>query len=74
MIHTTILCLLAAAGPPPAAGAAHEAPPTLGYRGRMLLVSHPLLGAAPLKIDCMEAYCRKGSTQRRWELCASSSA
>ncbi len=39
----------------------------LDYSGRMLLVTHPLLGGEPLKIDCMEAYCRKGSTHRRWE-------
>jgi hypothetical protein len=39
----------------------------LDYSGRMLLVTHPLLGGKPLKIDSMEAYCRKGSTHRRWE-------
>jgi len=39
----------------------------LDYSGRMLSVTHPLLGEEPLKIDCMEAYCRKGSTHRRWE-------
>jgi len=39
----------------------------LDYSGRMLSVTHPLLDDKPLKIDCMEAYCRKGSTHRRWE-------
>ena len=39
----------------------------LEYNNRMLSVTHPLLGAEPLKIDCMEAYCKKGSTHRRWE-------
>ena len=39
----------------------------LDYSGRMLIVTHPLLGDKPLKIDCMEAYCKKGSTHRRWE-------
>jgi hypothetical protein len=39
----------------------------LNYSGRMLSVAHPLLGDKPLKIDCMEAYCRKGSTRRPWE-------
>jgi len=39
----------------------------LNYNGRMLTVTHPLLGDKGLKIDCMEAYCKKGSTHRRWE-------
>jgi len=39
----------------------------LDYNGRMLSVTHPLLGNKPLKIDCMEAYCKKGSTHRRWD-------
>jgi len=39
----------------------------LDYAGRMLSVTHPLLGGKPLKIDCMEAYCKKGSTHRRWQ-------
>ena len=39
----------------------------LDYNSRMLSVTHPLLGDKPLKIDCMEAYCRKGSTHRRWD-------
>jgi len=39
----------------------------LDYNGRMLSVTHPLLGNKPLKIDCMEAYCKKGSTHHRWD-------
>jgi len=39
----------------------------LDYNERMLMVTHPLLGDKPLRIDCMEAYCKKGSTHRRWE-------
>ena len=34
---------------------------------RMLLVTHPLLGDKPLNIWCMEAYCKKGSTHRKWQ-------
>ena len=39
----------------------------LDYSGRMLVITHPLLGDKPLRIDCMEAYCKKGSTHRRWD-------
>lgn len=39
----------------------------LDYSGRMLIVTHPMLGDRPLRIDCMEAYCKKGSTHRRWD-------
>lgn len=39
----------------------------LDYEGHMLSVTHPLLGGKPLKINCMEAYCKKGSTHRHWD-------
>ena len=38
----------------------------LEYKGRMLSVTHPLLGGTPLRIDYMEAYCKSGSTHREW--------
>jgi hypothetical protein len=48
-----------------------NAPPrpgiTLDYDRQMLSVTHPLLGAKPLMINCMEAYCKKGSTHRTWD-------
>jgi hypothetical protein len=40
---------------------------TLDYDKQMLSVRHPLLGAKPLMIHCMEAYCKKGSTHRPWD-------
>jgi hypothetical protein len=42
---------------------------TLDYdvKGLKLSVRHPLLGDKPLLVWAMEAYCKKGSTHRRWE-------
>lgn len=34
---------------------------------QMLSITHPLLGDKPLNIWAMEAYCKKGSTHRKWE-------
>ena len=47
-----------------------NAPPrpgiTLDYNKQMLSVTHPLLGGKPVMINCMEAYCKTGSTHRPW--------
>ncbi|MFZ2148008.1 MAG: hypothetical protein WAV28_12370 [Sedimentisphaerales bacterium] len=65
----TVVFLSSCAAPQtiPLLDAAPDQNVKLDYSGRMLMVTHPLLGDKPLRIDCMEAYCKKGSTHRRWE-------
>lgn len=69
LLAGTIFLLSSCAEQPmtPLLDAAPHTGVTLDYSGRMLIVTHPLLGDKPLKIDCMEAYCKKGSTHRRWD-------
>jgi len=56
----------AGSGQRPLLSAAPHPGITLDYNKQMLSVTHPLLGAKPVMINCMEAYCKKGSTHRPW--------
>jgi hypothetical protein len=69
LLAGTVFLLSSCAGPQakPLLNAAPDQEVSLDYSGRMLSIIHPLLGEEPLKIDCMEAYCKKGSTHRRWQ-------